>query len=225
LRNSGLIYSLLIATASILLFSCKSDKGEGQADEGIIEFVTTPTNKADPLYDLAPNEATLKFKDGKFLMTMSVMGVFNTSLIGDTRAKTLTQTVRFMNIKQYCIEREKHIEESNNDYQLKFEETNETREIVGLKCYKVRVTKIKDPGDKFDIWYTKDLGMEDSNILTPYADIKGVLIDYRIKKMGLELRFLARSYRNVKVPDSEFKIADNLKEVSREEMARIFTEL
>lgn len=187
-----------------------------------MEFETIAVDKNDPLFDLAPSAATLKFKKEKFAIEMSVMGFFSMSIIGDSKTKTLAQTVKFMNIKQACIETQKELQAENLNYPLKFEETSETKEIVGLKCHKVKVTKLAAPYGSFDIWYTKELGMADCNNLTVYAPIKGVLIDYQIRKMGLELHFIAKSYKPEEVPDNTFEIPASMKIVSKEEMAKVF---
>ena len=77
----------------------------------------------------------------------------------------------------------------------------------------------------FDVWYTKELGMEEINALTPYAQVKGVLLDYRIKKMGMELHFLAKSYKNIQIPDNAFEIPAAMKIVSKEEMEKFIQNL
>jgi len=208
----------------LLLISCKSET-EGEKDEGIIEFNTTPLDEKHPLYGFAPNSATLKFKKDKFNIEMSTMGMFTTSLIGDNQSKTLAQTIKFMNIKQACVENEQDLLEGNLDYQLKIEETQESKEILGLKSYKAKVTKLKEPNVKFDIWYTKELGMENCNALTPYSKVKGVLLDYRIKRMGIELHMEAMSYQKVKINDNVFEVPASMKIVSKAEMEKFFEDL
>jgi hypothetical protein len=158
-------------------------------------------------------------------MEMSTMGMFNTSIIGDVKTRTIAQTVKFMNIKQACVENEKEIAEDNKDYELKIEETKETKKIAGLKCHKIKVTMAQDPAVKFDAWYTKDLGMENCNKLNPYHEVKGMLMDYRVKKMGLEMHFVARSVTHNEVPDNSFEIPASLKIISKEEMQKFFDEL
>jgi len=210
----------------LLLASCKSntDKAGGN-EEGIIEFDTKGVDDQHPLYGLAPSSATLKFKKEKFIVEMSTMGMFNTTIIGDTKLKTVAQTVKFMDIKQACIENEKEIEADNKDYELNIELTKETKKIAGLKCYKINVTMVNDPSIKFTGWFTKDLGMEDCNLLTPYAKVPGVLMDYRVKKMGLEMHFLAKSYKSAEVSDNTFDVPASMKIVSKEEMGKFFANL
>lgn len=191
----------------------------------MIEFDTKGVDPNHPLYGFAPSSATLKFKKDRFVIDMSTMGMFNTSVIVDVKAKTIAQTVKFLDIKQACIDHEKDLAAENAEYALKIEETRETKEIAGLKCYKAQVSKINEPSVKFDVWYTKELGMENCNELTPYAKIKGVLLDYRIKKMGMELHFAAKSYKQVKIPDQAFEIPASMKIVSKEEMEKFIANL
>ena len=91
---------------------------------------------------------------------------------------------------------------------VKTKKTNsEITSCSTFNCIKLNVSLVKNPNVKFEAWYTKDLGLENCNSLNPYASVKGVLMDYRLKKMGLELHFLAKSYKNVKVPDNTFEIS------------------
>lgn len=214
----------LLVIGLITLNSCDADI-LSKDEEGIIEFETKAVDETHPLYGFAPNSATLKFKENKFMIEMSTMGMFNTSIIGDSKEKTLAQTVKFMNIKQACIEHEADLIEDNKEFELKIEETGETKDIIGLKAYKVKVSKIKEPDVKFDVWYTKELGMKDCNALTPYAQVKGVLLDYRIKKMGMEMHFLAKSYKHIEIIDKEFDIPASMKIVSKEKMMEFFNGL
>jgi len=214
--------------AIILLFvfaSCEDAFRKSKDEEGIIEFDTKGVDVNHPLYGFAPNSATFKFKKKKFAIEMSVMGLFNMTILGDNQAKTMSQSVKFMNVKQACIETEKDLIEENKNYPIKIEETTETKDILGLKCYKINVTMLDTPFTKFEAWYTKDLGMEDCNILTPYAPVKGMLLDYRLKKMGMELHFAAKSYSHVEVPDQAFEIPATMKIISKEEMAKFIQDL
>jgi hypothetical protein len=210
---------------TFLFFSCDSSYKFGAKEEGMIEFDTKGVDENHPLYGFAPSSATLKFKGEKFVIEMSTMGMFNTSIIGDNKAKTMAQTVKFLDIRQACIEQEKDLAEDNQTYALKIEETGETKKIAGLKCLKVKVTKVNEPNVMFDAWYTKELGMENSNILTPYAEVKGILMDYRIERMGIELHFTAKSYKNIQIPDNSFDIPASMKIVSKEEMQKFIENL
>lgn len=192
-------------------------------EEGVIEFSANAVDEKHPLFGLAPNSATLKYKKEKFALEMSSMGMFKTTIIGDTKSKTVTQTVKFLDIKQAYVEGEKDIIADNLNYPLKIEETQETKEIIGLKSHKIKVTMANDPNVSFDAWYTKELGMPECNSLNPYSLVKGVLLDYRVKKMGLEMHFVAKSLKQVEVPESSFEVHSSMKVVNKAEMAKVFS--
>lgn len=208
-----------------VLNSCSSNDKPGAKEEGQIDFETKGVDPTHPMFGFAPSEAILKYKKDKFIFEMSTMGMFNTSIILDNKNKTVAQTVKFLDIKQACIENEKDIAEANANYVLKLEETKESKEILGFKAYKVIATMVKDPTIKFDVWYTKDLGMEDANKLTPYAQLKGVLLDYRVEKFGIELHFIAKAVKSIEVPDQAFDIPASMKIISKEEMAEFIKNL
>lgn len=219
------LFNILLLVQALIFTCCGQPKTTENKEEGVIDFDTRAVDKENPLYGLAPSSAVLKFKGEKFAIEMNAFGMFKTAIIGDSKAKTLAQTINFMDVKQACIENEQEVKEDNKDFELKIEETTETKKIIGLNCYKAKVTRVSDPGNSFDVWYTKDLGMADCNSLTPYSQLKGVLIDYRVKKMGLEMHFLATSFKNVEVNDNTFEIEPSMKIVSRDEMSKFFAGL
>jgi hypothetical protein len=229
LNNLKLIQKVFFISGCILFVlvftGCGNAEKSGSQTEGLIEFDTKGVDPTHPLYGFAPSSATFKFKEDKVIIEMSTMGMFNTSVILDSKAKTIAQTVKFLDIKQACIENEQDVIDGNADYALKIEETKETKELIGLKCYKAHVTKINEPNVTFDVWYTKELGKENINALTPYAQLKGILLDYRVKKMGMELHFTAKSYKDVKIPDNAFEIPASMKIVPKTEMEEFINNL
>lgn len=216
--------TILIVFFVSLIPSCKGETDK-VSDEGQIEYETKVVDENHPLSGLAPSSAILKFKKQKFIMEMSTMGMFNTMFMVDFNNRTLTQMVKFMDVKQACIETEKDIQIENELYKLKIEETNDTKVIAGYKCYRLKVTMVDDASKTFDAYYTKDMQVDHVNSLSPYASVKGMLMQYRLKKMGLELQFTAKSVKCVEVPDNTFELPAYFKIVSKEEMAKFFSGL
>jgi hypothetical protein len=208
--------------ACLFVFSSCGNSSDKVIDEGIIEYDSKVVDDNHPLAGLAPNSATLKFKKDKFVVEMSTMGMFNTMFVCDLQTKSLTQMVKFMDVKQACIEDEKAIRKENDKYKLKIEETGETKVIAGYKCNKIKVTMVSDPTIVFDAYYTKDMGMEAVNALSPYAGVKGMLMQYRLRKMGMEMQFTARSVKKADIADNSFEVPAYFKIVSQEEMKKFF---
>lgn len=227
--KSPIVVIFLGLVAVLGLFSCRQGASEiidKAAQEGFIEYETKAIDSKHPLAGLAPSSVVLKYKKNKFALEMSTMGLFNTSIIGDLKSKEIAQTVKFMEIKQACIETENDIKAENELYLLHIEETKETKVIAGYTCYKLKVNRVDSPEIKFDAYYTKDLNLpDDCNALTPYFAVKGVLLDYRLKKMGLEMHFLAKAVKHQQIPDNTFEIPAYMKIISKEEMRAFFAGL
>lgn len=206
--------------------SCKeSKKSEHALTEGVIEYNASVVDESHPMAGLAPSSATVKFKGNKFELEMSTMGIFNTMFVSDPSRKTLTQMVKFMDIKNACVEHESDLIAENKNYELKFEESKEVKKIAGYQCKKVKVTMVSDPKVTFDVYYTDELGTDSINELSPYKPIKGMLMQYRLKKLGLEMCFTATSVKKEEIKDETFEIPSYYKIVTRNEMEQLFADI
>lgn len=221
-RSAPVLKYISILAVVFALFSGCKNSNDKILNEGIIEFDVTAVDSNHPWAGMIPSTATLKFKDDKFLLEMSTMGMFTTSFICDQTTKTLTQMVKFLDIKQACIEKEEEILKENLGYKIKWQETGETKKIAGYTCKKLNVTMVDDPAVKFEAYYTKDMGAENVNELSPYKGVKGMLLQYRLKKMGLELQFTAKSVKKAEVTESIFEIPAYFKIVDKTEIEKIF---
>lgn len=193
--------------------------------EGIIEYNASVVDESHPMAGLAPSTATVKFKGNKYELEMSTMGIFNTMFVSDPSKKTLTQMVKFMDIKNACIQKESDLAPENKAYELKFEESKETKKIAGYKCKKMKATLVHDPSVSFDIYYTDELGSDSINHLSPYKPVKGMLMQYRLKKLGLEMCFTATAVKKEEVKDETFEVPSYYKIVNRAEMEQLFADI
>lgn len=218
--NMKIVYGLMVVF--ILLFSFCKHENDKIVNEGEIEFDVAAVDPNHPWAGMIPTTATMKFKDDKFLLEMSTMGMFTTTFICDQSGKTLTQMVKFLDIKQACIEKEAEIQKENLGYKLKWEESKETKVIAGYKCKKLNVVMVDHPEVKYEAYYTNEMGGENVNDLSPYNGVKGMLMQYRLKKMGLELQFTAKSVKKSDVDDNIFEIPAYFKIVPKPEIEKIF---
>lgn len=222
-QNSSFKFITIIA--SLFFLSCGSKKSEHAITEGIVDYKTDVINTEHPLSSFAPSNATVKIKQNKWLVEMSTMGLFNVYFCCDLDKLTLTEMIKYMDIKNACIENDSTLKDENDKYKLTFKETKETKEIAGFKCKKVVATKVLDPKCSFDVYYTEDIGPENGNALTPYKKLKGTLMDYRIMRLGLEMHFVATSAKKTVVNDSDFEIPSYFKILTRKEFDDEFNTL
>ncbi len=208
------------------LVSCSDSKrAENALTEGVIEYNAEVVDQSHPMAGLAPGSATVKFKGNRLQVEMSTMGIFNTIFISDPGKKTLTQMVKFMDIKNACIQTETDLEQENKDYELKLEEVKETKKIAGYNCKKVKATYVNNPSESFDVYYTQDLGLDSINNIGPYKQLKGMLMQYRLKKLGLEMCFTATAVKAEEIKEDVFEVPAFYKIVTRPEMEKLFEDI
>lgn len=217
------IYALV--SLLIVLSCCDSKKTDKALTEGLIEFNAEVVDQSHPMAGLAPSSAIVKFKDNKLQVEMSTMGIFNTTFISDPDKKTLTQMVKFMDIKNACIQTEADLIQENKAYELKLVETTETKNIAGYTCKKVNASMVSNPAVCFEVYYTDELGMDSINNIGPYKDIHGMLMQYRLKKLGLEMCFTAKAVKNEEIKNTVFEVPAFYKIVTRSEMEKFFNDI
>lgn len=226
MRAINYIFVLIsIVTVGVFTSCGTSKKSEKELTEGVIEYATEVVDQSHPMAGLAPSSATVKFKNNLQHVEMSTMGIFNTVFISNPAKNTLSQMVKFMDIKNACIETATDLAQQNKDYELKLEEQKGTKLIAGYNCKKVKATLLSDPSVTFDVYYTDELGKDSINNIGPYKSIKGMLMQYRLKKLGLEMSFTATSVKSEVVTDDNFEVPAFYKIVTRTEMEKLFEDI
>jgi GLPGLI family protein len=207
----------LFGLVALGLIDCKQSHAKF-IDEGVIEYDAKVVDKKHPLADLAPTKMSVKFKENKFLAEMSTMGLFNTSIIIDNEKKSLIQTIKIFDIKNATIQDEKSVVEENQEFELKLNPTKETKVIAGYLCKKYIASFVKEPNKTFEVYFTDELDIKTPNIMSPYNQIPGMLMQYRLKRFGLEMEFTATKVYQEDIKNDAFDLPSSYKVVSKEEM-------
>ncbi len=213
----------------ILLFFVFCKQGEETfVSEGVIEYEAHPIDQSTFMASLAPREMTVKFKNNKSSLEMSAgMGLFFTSIISDSKTRTLTQIVRLPDNKCSLLQNEAEIKKENDAYPLEITPCKETKIIAGHKCLKAHVVshlKNEKP-TAFDVYYTKEITTKDPNFANPFYKIDGVLMEFQMKKFGMEMKFIAKNVRNEPVEDVVFELPKEYKPVTQKAMNELFENL
>jgi GLPGLI family protein len=204
---------------------CKNDNGK-VVSEGSIEYAASVVDEANPMAALAPSKMTIKFKNNKSVAEMSAgMGLFTTSFISNPEVKTLTQLVKLLNKKLALVQKEADIKKENDLYPMEITQLKETKMIAGYKCNKAHVKLKDDNNTEFDIFYTKELSIANPNFANPFHSIDGVLMEYQMKKFGLEMKFTAKVIKKEDIDDAVFERPTDYKIVSQEEMNTLFEQI
>jgi len=212
---------VLLLFTSVFYISCINNS-EKFISEGVITFDAEVINKNHPFAGLAPSEMTTYFKKNHFHSEMSTMGIFVSKFITNPDNKTFISMVRLFDVKNALIENEKAINEELALYELELIETDESKIIAGYNCKKVIAVKKNQPNEKFEVFYTNELDIENPNFSTPYEKIDGVVMKFRLKKLDLEMEFTANSVKKETVDQQLFELPKDYKIVSKEEMREFF---
>lgn len=220
---------LLLAFASclyILAFTGCSNTNEKFISEGSIEYDATCVDQSNSMASMAPSKMTIKFKNNKSCAEMSAgMGLFSTSFISDPETKSMIQLVKLLNKKFSLVEHEADIKKENALYPVEITPVKGTKVIAGYNCKKAHVKVNDENASEFDVYYTEDLNIKDPNFANPYCKIDGVLMEYQLKKFGLEMKFTAKTVKPEEIDDATFELPAEYKAISKAEMDNFFLSL
>ncbi|PCH86970.1 MAG: hypothetical protein COB88_06520 [Flavobacteriales bacterium] len=219
------IYSILLPIILLFLGGCDSIF-QDNISEGYIEFeITYPeTDAGDLMAGILPNEMILRFKDDRTVGSLSAgMGVFKTQLMAFPETKTVFQLVKLMN-KKYALRVDSG--EIENLYSelpaMKIHLVDSTKMVAGYECKKAIVTFKDNIKEEFSIYYTDEIGLDNSNWCTPFHEIKGVLLEYQVRKYNYEMRLTAIGVVKEKIDESYFVVPEDYEEIDQDGMDKIF---
>jgi len=218
--STGLIFCSLL----YVLTGCNHDLFHSRISEGTIEYKIIVLDSANPMAKMAPDKMTMKFKNNQeYAELIAGMGLFETSFINDEPGKKVTQMVRMLNKKwAYIADTAAINKELQHDVQFTITETDVTKMIAGYKCKKA-IAKSKDgKNPDVELYYTNDIKLDQPNWATPFKEIDGVLMQYRIAKYGFYMEFTADKVEPDKIEDGTFKLPADYKMISKQQIDDLY---
>ncbi len=173
----------------ITLVSCREIYDKKYISEGSIEYKVSYLNSEEnDLVSLMPEKMLCHFKNNKVALDLSGgMGLFRTTFIFDSDKKTFLQLVKIMQSKYAASINQDSISYLVNELpKLKINLKPELKEIAGYSCKKAEVVFENPIFPSFDIYYTDDINIKNPNWCSPFNEIEGVLMEYRMKKYNME---------------------------------------
>jgi GLPGLI family protein len=126
------------------------------------------------------------------------------------------EKVAYKQTKEEIEEAEAMMEENKPEYN----ETGETKEILGYTCKKVDVEMGEDI---FPIYYTNEINIEgNSNDSGQFPGIDGVILEYTVAQQGMVMKFTATEVKKQRVSDEMFGIPEDYTLKTAEEMEALF---
>lgn len=205
-------FSTFLVCASVFLFnSCSEDLFNQKLKEGIIEYKAEPVNAKESMAMWAPDNMEVKFKDNMWSANLEAgMGAMRMDFISDPTKKEFISLVSFLG-KFYSIMKDAEMDSTNKylpDYDVTY--PGDKKVIAGYDCEKAVLT-FKDGSPSMEVWFTKGIEIENPNWANCYYKVDGVLMDYNLRKFGLELHFTATSVSEAQIDPSVFEIPSDYK--------------
>jgi GLPGLI family protein len=221
-----LFFSLIALVSLFTWAGCGPAVDKGFISEGAISFNAEVMDTDNPMASYAPSKMVIKFKNNKSSLEMSAgMGALTTSFISNPETKTFIQLIKLLGTKYVVVQNEDEIKKENELFNIEVIPTKITKMIAGYKCKKATIHyKGGDPLD-YDIYYTEGLNIKQPNFANPYFKIDGVLMEFQMKKFGLEMKFTATAVTKQEVDDATFELPTGCKKITPQEMTELFTDL
>jgi GLPGLI family protein len=197
--------------------------------EGKIRFDITYAQSKVGGYSTSvlPKEMIMEFNEDMVKSTIEGgLGFFNLVNVSDLNSLQHTTWLKFID-KKYIYEGEKKDTPccfgmlSN----MRLEYTDKTKEIAGLLCHHARANFPDNGIESFDIWYTRELGIENPNSNSPFHEIPGVLLEFNTLMGNANMHMIATSHSVQKIPEKHFQSPKNYRPVSKAEIERILEAL
>ncbi|MBL7928460.1 MAG: DUF4412 domain-containing protein [Bacteroidia bacterium] len=215
------IKQLFIALLTAVVLPAAAQK---TINEGKLVFEISYPNSDIPDQQMAmmPTEMVMYIKKDKSRMEMSMGMGMTTVVITDNKAKVATTLMDVMGNKIATKSTEADIEKQSAEQgNFKVQVTDETKTIAGYTCKKAVVTDSE--GETSDIYFCEDIKMEGENwAQKQFKDIKGFPLMYTMKQRGMNMQMTATKISAEKVDDSKFAIPADYKEMTQEEMRKMF---
>ncbi|MES2837949.1 MAG: hypothetical protein V4667_10530 [Bacteroidota bacterium] len=225
-RLLTLTKSFIIIVFSVVLFNSCDNLPFNRFTEGVISYEISYPNpgKNESIISMMPSTMVYKFKDNKTSGELTGnLGIFGTSLISDYENKTLYQTLKVLG-KKFCAElHQKEVDDNiAKEPKMNIVPSKETKQIAGYTCKKATVIFDDKTIPSFDIYYTNEIKIEKANWYTPFKEIDGVLLEYRVKRYNIEMQFTATSVEHKEIEDDVFILTSDYKKISIAEMDEMF---
>jgi GLPGLI family protein len=223
--------NILVATSLILLFfssgfySCSKKPDSKSISEGEIEYnIEYLDNERDnPLIMLLPKRMSVLFKNNSsYNQIEGFLGTFKlTYILNDTEQKNYT-LFQLMDKKYYSQTDANTISFGfQNMNNVKIEYSDKEKKIAGYNC-KGAIIKFENSEQKdIEVYFTDDIAINNPNQNTPFSEIKGVLMEFTMNLMGVNMRIKTKKVLNKKIEPEIFEVPENFTKVSPKELEEI----
>lgn len=222
-RNLLLVAGLILTVG----YSCK-ERGGKYISQGEIHYNINYIKSTSTFgRDLMPRNLIVSFKDDKILFEiMAPIGNSGIVNLVNPDLELYDTYYNFMGTRYYYagIPGELHPGfAAMTGMELK--KTSKTSVICGYNCKNAEVTFPADRNKIYDIWYTNEIKVKNSNRSTPFHEIDGVLMSFFFFLGKSELQFEAETVYKKDLPDKSFERRPKYKLVAKKDLDKLITDM
>lgn len=198
--------------------ACTDETNKKRISEGVIEFTATPVNTKSSMSMMFPKSMTVKFRNNYTLAELEAgIGAMHISFLSDPKKKTFTNMVSFLDKRAAELSEADVIKRNRYLPDYTVTETKEKKLIAGYNCQKA-ILKFSDGSPDMPVWFTNDLQIDNPNWSNAFYKVNGVLMDYSLKKFGLELHFTASAVKEAQLDSTMFTVPADYQMISEDEL-------
>jgi len=222
MKRKNLFILLLVV---VIINSCNINLG-GKFNQGLIEYnlkYLEDENK-NPIISLLPETMTFQFKDNNLSQSVEGwMGIFKMGGIYNIEEQETTAFLKIMADK-YIYQGKSAF--GYNEYpDMKIEYTDEVKEIAGYNCKRVNIEIPGGEIEKFSVYYTDEIKLDNANLFNPFKEIPGVLLEFQYEMFDITTSLTATKVEKIEINDEIFQVPAGYKRVSKEEMEEVINNL
>lgn len=211
---------VIVVILTMTGYSCR-EKGGKYIDQGEIHYNIEYMGDVGPMpKEVLPKNLIVSFKNNKILFEMvSPFGNSGILNLANPEKGIFDTYFSIFNIKYFFAAKPGELYPGFEAMAgMMIKKTSQTSVICGYNCKHAEVTFQSDRNKIFNIWYTNEIDVKNSNASTPFKDIDGVLMSFFFFLGPSELHFDAETVYKKEIPDETFERRDDFKRVSREEI-------
>lgn len=206
----------LIMTFGLIICSCqtKQKRTEGISEGQVIYKISYPPEiSAHTMSFLFPKEMNLFFKDGKQRANFKGnMGLYSLDFIHFNQSDSFYTLLQVLDKKLYVPPTKSNdifIFRNYSNNEIEFA-ADEPRIIAGYNCEKATI-KNSENNNQINIWFTREIGLDNPNRNTPFEKIPGVMLEFEANYNGIVLIFAADKILVSEIPEEQFSVPDDYK--------------
>jgi hypothetical protein len=219
---------LLIAGFIISIsYSCR-ERGGKYISQGEIHYNIEYSGYASSLpKELLPKSLIVSFKNNKILFEITTP-VGNSGIVNlvNPELNLYDTYISFLGARHYYASKPGELHPGFEAMKgMELQKTDKTTVICGYNCHNAEVTFPADRNKKFQVWYTDEIKVNDSNNATPFYEIKGVLMSFFFFMGKAELRFEAETVYEKEVSDKIFERRPKFRPISKKNMEDLIADM